>query len=216
MKEKSWLKLYRRMESWEWFTDSKTVHVFIYLLIRASIKNSRWNGKTVKRGQVVTSYQHIAAATGMSVSSARRAIDNLVSTGEIICQPTNRYNLITISKYDAYQEKYAESSDFEQSTEQSTEQADEHATEQSTEHHYKNGKEEKKNKEKDRRKNVKPKENIKAPNLDDKSKKEDYIPRYFELDLKLPKRYYGRFQTEAEWWDYVEEHREEVEQAYEL
>lgn len=114
MNDYSWFKMYRKILGWEWFKDSKTLHVFIYLLSRANVKSGKFQGLHIKRGQVVTSYAHIAEATGMSVSSARRAIENLVSTGEIVTNPHNKFNLITINKYDSYQ--------FEQAKEQAKEQ----------------------------------------------------------------------------------------------
>ena len=190
MNDGSWFKIYRKILSWKWFQDSKTLHVFLFLLARANIKTSFINGKTIKRGQVVTSYASIAEATGMSVSSARRAIENLVSTGEIKTKTTNQFSVITITKYETYQEKYA---DFEQPNEQAAEQADEQADEQ---HHKKNKKkvEEKKPKEP-------PKETA-------------YLPQYWERDI--PEKYHGKFQTEDDWWEFVNQNKAEVEAAYEL
>lgn len=214
MKDSSWLKVYRKIIDWEWFSDSKTFHTFIYLLIRANIKQSRWNGHIIRRGQLVTSYQKIAAATGMSVSSAKRAIVNLVSTGEIIAEPTNRYNLITIVKYELYQAQFSdEEHTVEQATEQSTEHTDEPQTELSTEPSTEQrNKKDKKTEDKEKKKRP-----ISKPTHDEKtSKTTSYIPRYFEIDLKIPRQYYGKFNTENEWWDYVAKHREEVEKAYEL
>ena len=213
MNDSSWFKIYRKMLNWEWFHDSKTLHVFLYLLIRANVKDSRFGKQLVRRGQLVTSYQSIAEATGKSVSSVRRAIDNLVSTGEISVIVTNRYSLITIENFEKYQNVRV---NFEQSEEQSAE----HSKEQSTEQHNKNIK---KNKEK--------KEEIQDGTIHDdqsavtakrsytkKRRKsgEGYVPQYFEYKLDIPKKYFGLFASEDEWWDYVEKHREEVKEAYEL
>lgn len=197
MKDNSWLKLHRRILSWEWFSDSKTFHVFLYLLIRANIRTSRWNGRVIKRGQLVTSYQKIAAATGMSVSSARRAIDNLVSTGEIITEPTNKYNLITIVKYETYQTKYEDS-------EQADEQSDEQTEEQTTEQHNKNNR-----RRKEERKNA-GSSAAKQKNHSLKQKCAKYIPQYWESGI--PEHYWGRFHTEDEYYDYAGKNAEEVEQ----
>ena len=189
--EHGWLKIHRRIQHWKWFSDPKTLSVFLYLLLRANIKSSYFNGRLIRRGQVVTSYNSISAATGMSVSSARRAVENLVSTGEIKTQKTNQFNIITIVKYETYQEKYA---DFEQSEEQSDEQA----------------------REQDHKKNKKKEEGKKkpAPAKPRKAEKKEYIPQYWERDI--PKQYYGKFQAEDDWWEYVNRHQEEVEAAYGL
>ena len=203
MNDGTWLKLHRRIIQWEWFTDSKTLHVFIYLLLRANIKTGKMNGSTIRRGQVVTSYPRIAAATGMSVSSARRVIDNLVSTGEIISEPTNKYNLITIVKYETYQAHHRE---YERSNEQSDEQT--------TEQHHKNNKKNIRKKRDPETNHHAPKAPIDLSELKTEEKPDVYIPQYFELNI--PKQYFGRFETEDEWWEYVEKNREEVERAYEL
>jgi len=195
MNDNSWFKLYRKMLGWEWFTDSKTLHVFVFLLARANIKSSRWNGRVIRRGQLVSSYNGIANATGMSVSSARRAVGNLLSTGEIAITPTNKYTIFTIVKYDEYQSQYA---DFEQAEEHTGEHSAEHSAEQ---HHKK--------KEKNReRKNI-PAER-KAKPAPAKSRKKEYVPQYWEI--KIPKHYWGRFDSEDDYYAYAAEHAEEVEQ----
>lgn len=191
MNDNSWFKLYRKILSWEWFTDSKTLHVFVFLLLRANIKSSRWNGRVIKRGQVVTSYNGIANATGMSVSSARRAISNLLSTGEIAITPTNKYTIFTIAKYDDYQSQYA---DFEQTGE--------HTEEQTTEHHHK--KKEKNTERKNTQIERKPKSKQNG------RRKKEYIPQYWEPNI--PKHYWGQFKTEDAYYEYAAAHVEEVEQ----
>lgn len=108
MKENSWIKIYRKFLDWDWFIDSKTVHVFIYLLIRANVRSGKFQNYPVKRGQVVTSYAKISQATGMSVSSVKRAMQNLLSTGEITASAYNKYSVITVVKYEEYQDKVSE------------------------------------------------------------------------------------------------------------
>ena len=194
----SWLRLYRKMESWDWFTDSKTLHVFIYLLIRANYRDTMVKGRKILRGQVMTSYLRIATATGMSISSARRALDNLVSTGEITLDATNRYTVITIVKFDYYQDR---NSIFEQT--------DEQAGEQTKEQHHK------KNIRRKKEKSSAVSESKPAQRATAEPKTEsNYIPWYWERNI--PEKYYGKFQTEDEWWAYVSDHQEEVEAAYEL
>ena len=193
--ENSWLRLYRRLLQWEWFTDSKTLHVFIYLLLAANFKDGYTKGQKVKRGQVVTSYFRIATSTGMSISSVRRAVDNLVSTGEITLETTNRYSLITVVKYDSYQDKYAV-------FEHTTEQTDEHTSEHTTEQHHKKNRRRKKEEEKTP-------VSVKTESKEQPKEDQGYIPEYWEREI--PKVYWGRFPVEDDWWQYVEEHREEVE-----
>lgn len=194
-----WIRLHKRILRWEWFSDGKTLSVFIYLLLSANFTDGYLQNVPVKRGQVVTSYQRIAASTGISLSSARRAVENLVSTGEISYEATNKYSLITINKYEMYQDV----SNFEQVGEQ----AEERAAEQ---HHKKKRNTLKENKEK---KKENSKENSEQPKeqSEGQAEEQEYIPQYWERNI--PKQYYGRFQTEDDWWEYVDQHRDEVEDA---
>lgn len=101
--DSGWIKLFRKLLDWEWFNDSKTLHVFIYLMLRANHKDKKWRGIEVKRGQLITGRQAISDATGISQQSVRTAISNLISTSEITSKPTNRFSLVTICKFDTFQ-----------------------------------------------------------------------------------------------------------------
>ena len=91
------------MVDWEWFQDPNTFRVFIYLLMTANHEERKWQGKTILAGQRITSYQHLANDIGMGVQSVRTAINKLKSTGELTYHSTTKYSLLTISKWDEYQ-----------------------------------------------------------------------------------------------------------------
>ena len=57
----------------------------------------------VQRGQLISGLNQLNATTGISASSLRTALKRLKSTGEITVQPTNRYSMISICKYNDYQ-----------------------------------------------------------------------------------------------------------------
>ena len=124
-----WIKLYRKITEWEWYTTPSVAHLFIYMLIKASTASKKWNGRTIGKGQLVTSIAALSDATGLSKATIRRSIEKLVKSGEILRETTNRYSLITIRNYAKFQ-----IGTFEQSDEQSSEQSDE----QSSEQHLKN------------------------------------------------------------------------------
>lgn len=100
-----WIKLHRQLLNWEWYKDPKVKAVFIHLLLIANHEDKRWQGHVIKRGQVVTSYGHIAEDTGLSTQNVRTAINKLKSTSEITSKSTNKFTLITIEKFDLYQMK---------------------------------------------------------------------------------------------------------------
>lgn len=103
MNEGSFIVLYRKLRDWEWYTDSKMVHIFIHLLLMASYKDSNYRGVKIKRGQLLTGRLSISQSTGISHQSVRTCLRRLVLTNEIAIEPTNQYSIITICNYDFYQ-----------------------------------------------------------------------------------------------------------------
>lgn len=101
--EKTFIQLHRRLLNWEWFQDSKVLHVFIYLLLKANHKPEMWQGWQLEPGQRVTSYEKIAESTGLSIQNVRTAIKKLKSTCELTCKSTNKFTLITITNWELYQ-----------------------------------------------------------------------------------------------------------------
>ena len=100
-----WIKLYRKFLEWEWYTDSKMVHLFIHLLLSASIEERKWKGIVLERGQLATTLPELSKKTGISIKSIRTALEKM-ENGQIIGrQPTNKYTLITICNFESYQAK---------------------------------------------------------------------------------------------------------------
>lgn len=104
MAEKStFVKIDRNMVSWRWFQTPNTAHLFLYLVIRANIKDGAFKKITVKRGQLVTSLPHLSRDTGLTIRQVRTALEHLISTGEIAEETGHGYRLITLLNYDRYQ-----------------------------------------------------------------------------------------------------------------
>lgn len=104
MNNDGFIVLHRKMLEWEWYSDPKTVTVWLYLLLRANWKPNRWRGIEIGRGQTLETYPKIAKATGLSVQSVRTAIFHLKSTGEITAESTGYGTLISITQYSNYQD----------------------------------------------------------------------------------------------------------------
>lgn len=98
-----WIKLHRKIVNWEWFSDSQTFHVFMYLLIHACQKEKKWRGISVKRGQVITGRKSMAKTLGITEQSIRTCINRLKSTSELTIKTTNRYSVITLVNFEKYQ-----------------------------------------------------------------------------------------------------------------
>lgn len=99
----TWIKLYRSLLDWCWFKDANTLQVFIYLLLKATIKDIGVYDITLKRGEVAASISTISVDTGLSVRNVRTAINHLKSTGEVTSRICPKFSVFTVVKYDQYQ-----------------------------------------------------------------------------------------------------------------
>ena len=99
-----WISLYRKFIDWEWYTDINVKIVFIHLLLLANHTKNIWKGVEIQRGQLITSSEHLAKDLNLSRQQVRTALCKLQSTNEITTKSTNKYMLITIEKYNDYQD----------------------------------------------------------------------------------------------------------------
>lgn len=98
-----WIILHRKLLNWEWYHKPEVVHLFIYLLLTANSKDGLWQGKPVKRGQVIIGRHQVSKDTGLSEQTIRTCLNRLKSTNEITSISTSKNTLITIVKYEDYQ-----------------------------------------------------------------------------------------------------------------
>jgi DNA replication protein DnaD len=101
---KGWLLLHRRMTEWGWYKDTNTKAVWLHILLTANFEDKEWHGIPVKRGQLITSIAHLSRDLGISAQSVRTAIKHLKSTKELTISTTATYTLISINKYEDYQQ----------------------------------------------------------------------------------------------------------------
>jgi hypothetical protein len=103
--DSGWIKIHRKILDWEWYSDINTCRLFFHLLLKVNHEDSTWRGVTIKRGQTLTSLPSLAAETKLSPRMLRCSLNKLKTTGEVSNHSTNLYRLITINKYDEYQDK---------------------------------------------------------------------------------------------------------------
>ena len=99
----TFVKIDRNIIEWRWFKDSKVLHVFLWLLIKANIKEGHFKRDEIKRGSLATSNAHIAEGCGLTIDSVRTALAALEETGEITRESRNHYQIISIVNYESYQ-----------------------------------------------------------------------------------------------------------------
>ena len=100
-----WVKIYRSMLYWEWADVPEMVALWVRLIIRAAHDDQQWHGQTITRGQFVTTLDKLAAETGITVRQLRTCLDRLKDSNQIVTQTTNKNTIITICKYDSYQDQ---------------------------------------------------------------------------------------------------------------
>lgn len=101
----TYIKLDRNILNWEWYQNANTFRVFIHLLLKAQIKDETYQGVKIKRGDVVTSYGSLAKSLMITISQARTTINHLQMTGEIAIKRHPKFLVISILKYNLYQDK---------------------------------------------------------------------------------------------------------------
>jgi hypothetical protein len=109
------ITLDRKILEWEWYTNINTKVLFLHLLLKANLKDVRWQGMIIKRGQLVTSIPALSEALALTPKEVRVALDHLIATGEVGRQTTNKYSVITVVKYDEYQSEGRQTADKGQS-----------------------------------------------------------------------------------------------------
>ena len=97
------IKIYRSMLNWEWFEDTNTTQLFLYLLLKANHKEKDWRTTVIKRGELLTSVNKLKQATQQTVQQTRTSLQKLKLTGAITIHSTSQYSIISICNYDKYQ-----------------------------------------------------------------------------------------------------------------
>ena len=97
------IKLHRKITGWEWYHDTNTFRLFLHILLMANFTDGRFEGKVIKRGQLVTSLPSLSKQTGLSIRNVRTALDHLLLTGELTAERQPKYRIITVVNYDQYQ-----------------------------------------------------------------------------------------------------------------
>lgn len=101
--KRGYVRLFRAIDSWEWYTDVNTFKLFIHCLIKANHTDKNWRGKIIQRGSFVTSLEKLSTESGLTKQQVRTALNKLEITHEITRSKGGAYTLIVIKNYDLYQ-----------------------------------------------------------------------------------------------------------------
>jgi hypothetical protein len=103
------IKLWRKFTETSFYKSPNTAHLAVHLLLDCNHEPKKFifNGKeeVCDRGQTVTGLLALNMATGISIQSLRTSLEILENTGFLTSKVTNRFRVISICKYNEYQDK---------------------------------------------------------------------------------------------------------------
>jgi hypothetical protein len=100
--QQGWIKLYRDIENWRYFSDANALQLFLYLIIHANTEDCYFQDELCKRGELITSVAHLSDVLRLSTQQVRTILKKL-NGKELTIKTTNRNTHITICNYDSYQ-----------------------------------------------------------------------------------------------------------------
>lgn len=99
-----YIKVFRKILSWEWYDDVNTFKLWMHLLLIVNHKDNKWRGEVIKRGSTVTSYAQLSIQTGLTVQQVRTSLKKLQKTGEVTKVTSSKNTVIIVTNYDKYQD----------------------------------------------------------------------------------------------------------------
>jgi len=99
---RGYIKLWRKIREWEWFTDVNTCHLFIYMLLNARNNEGRWRGIFLDRGEIIQGIDTMAERSGITVRGVRTAISHLKATREVTERRYGKYRILQLTNYNVY------------------------------------------------------------------------------------------------------------------
>ena len=102
MLENGFIKLSRRVMLAWWYKELATSKLFIHMLMSANYADRMWNDVLVLRGSLVSSIRSLSSETGLSERQVRTALIHLEDKGEIKKEPSRKFTVFTITRYDFY------------------------------------------------------------------------------------------------------------------
>ena len=105
MYDNGFIVLHRSILNWDWYGDKNTTRLFIHLILTANYIPGEWHGRHIKVGQRITSLTKLSQEISLSIKEIRTCLKHLQQTGEVACESTNQYTVITIKNYERYQSR---------------------------------------------------------------------------------------------------------------
>lgn len=98
-----WIKLHKSLKEWQWYDDHNATRLLVHLLLSVNYEDKHWKGQVVKAGTYITSWENLSKEIGFSVKQTRVAMDKLERSKEVARYTTNKWQAITLIKWDKLQ-----------------------------------------------------------------------------------------------------------------
>ena len=109
MEQQGWIKIHRKILENPISKKPTYAWLWVYLLLKANHEESRflWNGKDtiIKNGQLITGSKTLSQETNIPESTIEDILKFLENQQQIRQQKTTKFRIITILKWDMYQQK---------------------------------------------------------------------------------------------------------------
>lgn len=99
-----YIRVYRNILDWEWWSDINTYRLFTFMVLSANWKDGKFKGLDIPKGSFVSSIGKLAEKTNLTVNEVRTALKHLISTNEITSKPHGKFTVFTVNNYCLYQE----------------------------------------------------------------------------------------------------------------
>lgn len=98
-----WIKLHRSLLNWEWYDDKNATRLLVHLLVSVNYEDKKWKGIVITAGSMVLSWETLSKEIGLSSAQCRTAMTKLENSGEVTRHITNKYQLVTLVKWEEMQ-----------------------------------------------------------------------------------------------------------------
>ena len=102
-----WIKLHRTLEDKGYYKNSKYVHLWIHILLKANHEKNEfmWNNKImiIKEGQFITGRKQLSLETGLTETTIENILNMFEKEQQIGQQKTTKFRLITVINWKEYQ-----------------------------------------------------------------------------------------------------------------
>lgn len=96
MMKNGFVKFPRETIEREWFGDGTTLTVYVFLLCHATFRDMDHAGRTLRKGQYITSNRKLAEKTQLSVQQIKTALKHLKATHDITIETGTKFSIITV------------------------------------------------------------------------------------------------------------------------